>query len=91
MFLSDLFATTFANTTGCTIELINTDGATGAARGAAVGCGAYASVDESFRGLEVVRQLEPDNNLVSLTTEAYEYWKMGLQLKPIKQDINSII
>ena len=29
MFLSDVFASTFANTTGCTIELFNTDGALG--------------------------------------------------------------
>jgi xylulokinase len=79
MFLSDLFATTFANTTGCNIELINTDGATGAARGAAVGCGAYASVNESFKGLEVVRKIDPDQKLQSATMEAYESWKRGLQ------------
>jgi xylulokinase len=83
MFLSDLFATTFSNTTGCTIELINTDGASGAARGAAVGCGAYASVDECFRGLEVVRKIEPNKEQLSLTVEAYENWKKGLHTNEV--------
>jgi xylulokinase len=83
MFLSDVFATTFCNTTGCTIELINTDGATGAARGAAVGCGAYASVNECFRGLEVVRRIEPTSELVSRNAEAYQNWKSGLSANKI--------
>jgi xylulokinase len=78
MFLSDVFATTFSNTTGCNIELYNTDGATGAARAAGVGCGAFGSFAESFRGMEVVKKIEPTNSLQSSNTEAYEYWKSGL-------------
>src|SRR5262249_14781019 len=41
MFLSDVFATTFANATNCTVELYNTDGALGAARAAGIGSGYY--------------------------------------------------
>ena len=78
MFLSDVFATTFCNTTGCTIELYNTDGATGAARAAAVGCGAYSSLEESFRGMEIIKKIEPTASLQSANTAAYEYWKSGL-------------
>ncbi len=41
MFLSDLFAPIFANLSGCTVELYNTDGALGAARGAGFGANHY--------------------------------------------------
>ena len=34
MFLSDVFAGAFTNVSGCTLELYNTDGSVGAARGA---------------------------------------------------------
>ncbi|HTE22984.1 xylulokinase [Flavitalea sp.] len=78
MFLSDVFATTFCNTTGCNIELYNTDGATGAARAAGVGCGVFGSFAESFRGMEVIKKMEPAAALQSSNTEAYEYWKSGL-------------
>jgi len=78
MFLSDVFATTFCDTTGCRIELYNTDGATGAARAAGVGCGAFASLSESFHGMEVVREIEPSSTLQASNTDAYEYWKSGL-------------
>ncbi len=39
MFLSDVFAEAFANTSGATLELYDTDGATGAARAAGIGAG----------------------------------------------------
>jgi xylulokinase len=78
MFLSDVFATAFCNTTGCSIELYNTDGATGAARAAGVGCGVFGSFAESFRGMEVVKKIEPVPALQTSNTEAYEYWKSGL-------------
>jgi xylulokinase len=78
MFLSDVFATTFCNTTGCNIELYNTDGATGAARAAGVGCGVFGSFAESFTGMEVIKKIEPVAALRSSNTEAYEYWKSGL-------------
>ncbi|RYG54518.1 MAG: carbohydrate kinase [Chitinophagaceae bacterium] len=78
MFLSDVFATTFSNTTGCSIELYNTDGATGAARGAGVGCGIFNSMAESFGGMEVIKNIEPTTALLASNTEAYEYWKSGL-------------
>ncbi len=78
MFLSDLFASTFCNTTGCVVELYNTDGATGAARAAGVGCGAYSSLAESYKGMEVIRRIEPDNEQQDANLAAYEYWKSDL-------------
>jgi xylulokinase len=78
MFLSDIFASTFANTTGCSIELFNTDGALGAARGAGVGAGVYSSFTESFKGMEIIKRIDPDNNLVKQTLDAYHDWKKGM-------------
>ena len=78
MFLSDIFATTFANTTGCAIELYNTDGALGAARAAGVGAGIYKDFATCFSGMEVVKRIDPDKNHVQKTKEVYERWKEGL-------------
>jgi hypothetical protein len=47
LFLSPVFRQTLATISGATIELYDTDGAAGAARGAAVGAGLYGSVKEA--------------------------------------------
>jgi xylulokinase len=79
MFLSDIFSETFCNTTGCEIELYNTDGAAGAARAAAVGCGMYSGLPESYKGMEVIKRIEPDKKLQNDYRRAYENWKAGLE------------
>ncbi|MCW3787775.1 xylulokinase [Plebeiibacterium sediminum] len=78
MFLSDLFKNTLSNISGATIELYNTDGAAGAARGAGVGANIYASFEEAFGGLSKVGQTEPNTADVEATQEAYEKWKSAL-------------
>ncbi len=78
MFLSPLFRETLAGVSGATIELYNTDGAIGAARGAALGSGYYANEDEAFVGLNKIEQIEPNNNNKEAYTEAYEKWKTVL-------------
>jgi xylulokinase len=78
MFLSDVFASTFANTTGCAIELFNTDGALGAARAAGVGSGVYSGFEESFKGMEMIRRIEPDKQLQQQTLDVYHEWKEGM-------------
>ncbi len=63
LFLSPLFRRTLATLTGARIELFNTDGALGAARGAALGAGYYRSREEAFaslRRLEIVEPVEAD-------------------------------
>ncbi|MET0243049.1 MAG: FGGY family carbohydrate kinase [Flavitalea sp.] len=80
MFLSNIFATTFANATGCEIELYHTDGASGAARAAGVGCGIFASLEESYKGMEVIRRIEPDSKLQEQTLSAYNDWKKHLSV-----------
>lgn len=80
MFLSPLFAEAFANTTGATIELFNTDGAQGAARAAGVGAGFYSSTDESFKGLKVLERIEPETVLQEQYRKAYQTWKEKLEV-----------
>ncbi len=83
MFLSPLFRDAFVNTTGTTLELYNTDGAQGAARGAGVGAGIYPTTKEAFEGLTVMECIEPDPQKQSMYLEAYQYWlgKLNTKLK----------
>ncbi len=80
MFQSDIFTEAFANTTGATIELFNTDGAQGAARAAGVGAGIYRNTDEAFRGLKVLNRVEPVASLTSQYKDAYGAWRNALEL-----------
>lgn len=75
MFLSPLFAQTLANVSGATIELFNTDGAAGAAKGAGMGAGIYASNDEAFGSLEKLSVIEPESDKENQYREAYQRWK----------------
>lgn len=74
MFLSALFRDTLANLTGAAIELYNTDGAQGAARGAGLGLGYYKTPAEAFAGLNVVRTIEPDMRAQEAYRNAYDRW-----------------
>ena len=78
MFLSDVFAATFANISNCVVELYNTDGALGAARGAGVGAGYYDDFASCFTGMHVVSCIEPQQQSQQLVAEAYQNWKKGL-------------
>jgi xylulokinase len=75
MFLSPLFGEAFATVTGATIELYNTDGSQGAARGAGIGAGIYKGPKDAFVGLEPVRTIEPNKKLASAYQEAYKNWE----------------
>lgn len=79
MFLSPLFRETFVNTTGTRLELFNTDGSQGAARGAGIGAGIYANHSEAFEGLNRLQFLEPEPNKRKLFLEAYHNWLHTLQ------------
>ena len=79
MFLSDLFAQTFATCSDCPVELYNTDGALGAARGAGYGVKLYSQMKDCFLGMEVIRKVEPENRHIPQVREIYERWKEGLK------------
>lgn len=78
MFLSPLFRQAFVNMNNVTLELYDTDGAQGAARGAGIGAGIYANAKEAFSGLEKMASFEPDPSLVSAYTEVYQSWLKAL-------------
>lgn len=76
LFLSNVFASTLASLTGATIELYNTDGSLGAARGAALGAGYYRDRQETFASLSVLDTIVPDSRDAEALEEAYGRWKM---------------
>lgn len=78
MFLSSLFRDTLASTSGATIELLETDGSVGAAKGAGIGCGMYKDNVEAFSTLKKIAVIEPDNTKAQQYKDAYEKWKADL-------------
>lgn len=79
MFLSDIFRNTLAGVSGATIELYETDGSVGAAKGAGIGCGIYKDNNEAFATLKKLAVIEPDENKRNEYLEAYSLWKEALQ------------
>jgi xylulokinase len=79
MFLSPVFAQTFSDCSYCPVELFNTDGAVGAARGAGYGVRFYPNFKDCFHGMELVRRIEPEKKNLVQIREIYEDWKEGLQ------------
>jgi xylulokinase len=75
MFLSPLFSEAFATLTEATVELYNTDGSQGAARGAGIGAGIYKGANDAFTGLKPVKSIEPDKKLAQAYQEAYNNWE----------------
>ncbi|MBW4359238.1 xylulokinase [Flavobacterium taihuense] len=81
LFLSPVFREIFTNTTQTTLELYNTSGSEGAARGAAYGFGYYASLDQAFEGLKCIDRIEPNPILTSQYQEIYQEWKNHIKLE----------
>ncbi len=79
MFLSPIFRDTLAGVSGATIELYNTDGSVGAARGAGIGSGYYKSINEAFSNLKKLETIEPNQAKANEYQAAYERWKAELE------------
>jgi xylulokinase len=79
LFLSPVFREIFVNTTNTVLELFETNGADGAARGAAVGTGFYSNTKEAFDKLECLDRLEPDTRLTERYKSLYSDWKENLK------------
>jgi xylulokinase len=77
MFLSELFAQAFADVTGLTVELYQTDGSVGAALGAGLGAGTFASADEAFRHMQPLRRITPGPDAEAYEP-VYQRWKARL-------------
>lgn len=78
MFLSPLFREMLAGVTGAVIELYDTDGSVGAAKGAGIGAGIYKDNNEAFATLEKVEVIEPKPTDREAYAEAYGRWKQCL-------------
>ena len=74
MFLSPLFAQTFATLTGATVELYNTDGSQGACRGAGLGAGLYKTPLDAFASLKKLETLTPKADQAEACRQAYNRW-----------------
>ena len=76
MFLSPIFRETLAGVTGAVIDLYDTDGSVGAAKGAGIGAGIYKDNNEAFSTLEKLAVIEPSDK--EAYEAAYETWKSRL-------------
>lgn len=73
MFLSPVFRDTLASVSGATIELYDTDGAVGAAKGAGLGAGIYKNHDEAFASLVKLGEIHPAADRAPYL-DAYHRW-----------------
>lgn len=79
MFLSPIFREALAGVTGTVIELYDTTGAVGAAKGAGIGAGIYQSSEEAFASLKKISVIEPDGLKADTYCAAYDVWKERLE------------
>lgn len=79
MFLSPIFRNTLSSISGATIELYNTDGSIGAARGAGIGIGFYKTFEDAFLSLKKLETINPDEKNKQAYVDAFECWKNALQ------------
>ncbi|MBN2522206.1 MAG: carbohydrate kinase [Bacteroidales bacterium] len=79
MFLSSIFRDTLSGITGVPVDLYDTDGSEGAARGAGVGSKIFASFEEAFANLVKLSSVEPDKNKIDTYKKAYANWYSSLE------------
>jgi len=79
MFQSPLFAEAFATVAKARLELYNTDGSQGAARGAGIGAGMYADLSQAFASLKSVKTIEPNKADADAYKDAYARWREALE------------
>ena len=78
LFQSKVFREAFVNTCNVNLEIYNTDGSQGAARGAGMGIGYFNSNEDAFKGLKIIEIMNPDSALVAKYEAAYQNWKKNL-------------
>jgi len=78
MFQSRVFREALSGVSGATIELYNTDGSVGAAKGAGIGAGIYRNAQEAFSTLERLEVVLPQHE--DAYRAAYVAWKERLVL-----------
>jgi xylulokinase len=86
LFLSDTFRSIFVNVTGTELRLYETDGAEGAARGAALGAGFYETEHQAFESMQDVGHERPNAKLSAEYKEHFAAWKRSLSSKMKEYD-----
>lgn len=79
MFLSPVFRDTLSGLSGATIELYDTDGSQGAAKGAGIGAGIYSGPQEAFKNLKQISLIKPDKSKSGEYQAAYQQWLKQLK------------
>lgn len=79
LFLSDVFTQTLCDVSGAEVRLFDTDGAAGAARGAGIGAGIYASAEEACASLRQGKIVTPNPAHRDACQAAYELWTRRLE------------
>ena len=78
LFQSKVFSMTIANLLNCSIEVVKTTGAVGAAKASGIGAGIYKDLDEAMTKNEVEGTFEPELDSTAYQ-EAYEHWGNDLK------------
>jgi xylulokinase len=78
LFLSPIFRRTLATISGATIELYDTDGAAGTARGAAAGAGLYPDLASALASLKKISVEGPHRPDEGVLAESYARWNKEL-------------
>lgn len=79
LFQSPVFRQTFSTLTDTPLELYETDGAVGAARGAGIGSGHFREPAEAFMGLNLLERVEPDFAMMGPLEAARAAWEDALE------------
>ena len=79
LFLSPLFLEAFVNTTQVPVELYETDGSIGAAKGGGIGAGIYKNAQEAFSNFSAIKKIEPSKALSDIYQLHYASWHQRLQ------------
>jgi xylulokinase len=77
LFQSKIFKEAFVNTCNVNLEIYNTDGSQGSARGAGIGVGFYSEKD-AFKNLKVIERLSPREELIKKYDSFYRDWEKNL-------------
>ena len=77
MYLSSIFSSTIVNASNVPIQLLESDGAYGAALGAGIGSHYYNSVHEGINSIQLLSEILPNQNK-NKTLDFYEKWKSEL-------------
>lgn len=78
LFQSAVFSNTIASTVGCDIEMLKTNGATGAAIAAGYSISLYPSLKEGLQGLSIEQAFSPKTDNEQYQA-AFQHWQSSLE------------